>query len=263
VNKNTIEEIRAREVLDSRGMPTVQADVILDGGLLGRATAPAGASRGKREALELRDGDDKRYFGIGVLSAVRNIRGEIARALVGEDPTRQEEIDKLLIELDGSGNKGRLGANAIDIPYRAPDSSRPLQQTHRPYWVTHNWDTLISPFPKGWIDNFLPADMRRRRIGNKLREDIETLVVHNVENIRWATLRNLDDAFRFFSAELDERLKQTVETTRGGIDAAHKRRKRQEETVQPELQRLKRSEAKLAPVSEALAEFTLPAETNG
>jgi enolase len=113
VNKNTIKEIRAREVLDSRGTPTVQADVILDNGLVGRATAPAGASRGKREALELRDGDAKRYFGSGVLSAVRNVRDEIARALAGKDPTRQEEIDKLLIELDGTGNKGGLGANAI------------------------------------------------------------------------------------------------------------------------------------------------------
>jgi len=113
VNKNTIKEIRAREVLDSRGTPTVQADVILDNGLVGRAMAPAGASRGKREALELRDGDAKRYFGSGVLSAVRNVRDEIARALAGKDPTRQEEIDKLLIQLDGTGNKGRLGANAI------------------------------------------------------------------------------------------------------------------------------------------------------
>lgn len=113
MNKNTIKEIRAREVLDSRGTPTVQADVILDNGLVGRAMAPAGASRGKREALELRDGDAKRYFGSGVLSAVRNVRDEIARALAGKDPTRQEEIDKLLIQLDGTGNKGRLGANAI------------------------------------------------------------------------------------------------------------------------------------------------------
>jgi enolase len=113
VNKNTIKEIRAREVLDSRGTPTVQADVILDNGLVGRAMAPAGASRGKREALELRDGDAGRYFGLGVLGAVRNIRDEIAPELLGKEPGRQEEIDKRLIELDGTGNKGRLGANAI------------------------------------------------------------------------------------------------------------------------------------------------------
>ena len=108
-----IKKLAAREVLDSRGLPTVQADVILDNKLVGRATAPAGASRGKREASELRDDDDKRYFGKGVLEAVRNVRDEIAKALIGKDPTKQTEIDKCLIELDGTGNKGRLGANAI------------------------------------------------------------------------------------------------------------------------------------------------------
>ncbi len=108
-----IERILAREVLDSRGLPTVQADVILANGLVGRAMAPAGASTGKREASELRDGDPKRYFGKGVLGAVHNVRGEIARALVGQDPTQQKEIDRTLIELDDTANKGRLGANAI------------------------------------------------------------------------------------------------------------------------------------------------------
>jgi enolase len=100
-----IKKILGREVLDSRGMRTVQADVILDNGLMGRATAPAGASTGKREAAELRDGDAKRYFGKGVLGAVRNVRSEIARALAGKDPTEQKGIDGTLIELDGTANK--------------------------------------------------------------------------------------------------------------------------------------------------------------
>jgi enolase len=108
-----IEKLAAREVLDSRGFPTVQADIILDNGLVGRATAPAGASTGKREAAELRDGDVKRYLGKGVLRAVRGIHDEIASALVGQDPTQQAKIDQILIDLDGTGNKGRLGANAI------------------------------------------------------------------------------------------------------------------------------------------------------
>jgi enolase 1/2/3 len=108
-----IKNIIAREVLDSRGFPTVQADVVLDNGMVGRATAPAGASTGKREASELRDGDLKRYSGRGVLAAVHNVRTEIARALIGQDPTQQEAIDRNLIDLDGTGNKGRLGANAI------------------------------------------------------------------------------------------------------------------------------------------------------
>ncbi|MBI4528771.1 MAG: phosphopyruvate hydratase [Deltaproteobacteria bacterium] len=107
-----IQKVTAREVLDSRGMPTVQVDVVLDVGLVGRATAPAGASTGKWEALELRDGDAKRYLGKGVLQAVHNIRNEIAVELVGRDPTQQKKIDQALLNLDGTGNKGRLGANA-------------------------------------------------------------------------------------------------------------------------------------------------------
>jgi enolase len=108
-----IKMVLAREVLDSRGFPTVQADVILDNGLVGRATAPAGASTGKREASELRDGDSKRYSGKGVLAAVHNVQTEIARELIRQDPTQQKQLDLRLIELDGTANKGRLGANAI------------------------------------------------------------------------------------------------------------------------------------------------------
>ena len=108
-----IKKLLAREVLDSRGFPTVQADVILDNGLVGRSMAPAGASTGKREAAELRDGDAKRYLGKGVLRAIRGIHDEIAPRLAGYDPTQQAKIDQILIDLDGTGNKGRLGANAI------------------------------------------------------------------------------------------------------------------------------------------------------
>ncbi|MEO0140271.1 MAG: phosphopyruvate hydratase [candidate division WOR-3 bacterium] len=108
-----IERIRAREVLDSRGNPTVQVDVILEDGSLGRATVPSGASTGKREALELRDGDAARFRGKGVLKAVHHVNGDIARALVGKNALAQHEIDKLLIDLDGTENKSNLGANAI------------------------------------------------------------------------------------------------------------------------------------------------------
>ncbi|MBI4283383.1 MAG: phosphopyruvate hydratase [Chloroflexi bacterium] len=109
----TIHKICAREVLDSRGLPTIQVDVILKNGLVGRATAPAGASTGKREAVERRDGDAKRYLGRGVLQAVRSVDDEIGPELIGKDPTQQGKIDELLINLDGTANKGRLGANAI------------------------------------------------------------------------------------------------------------------------------------------------------
>lgn len=108
-----IQSIRGREVLDSRGNPTVEADVILEDGAMGRATIPSGASTGAHEAHELRDGDKARYGGKGVLKAVANINGEIARAFVGKDASEQREIDSQLIALDGTKNKKRLGANAI------------------------------------------------------------------------------------------------------------------------------------------------------
>ncbi len=110
---STIIDIHAREILDSRGNPTVEVDVILEDGTMGRAAVPSGASTGAHEAVEKRDGDKKRYMGKGVLEAVAAVNGEIAEALVGEDATEQVAIDRLMIELDGTPNKGRLGANAI------------------------------------------------------------------------------------------------------------------------------------------------------
>jgi len=107
-----IESIRAREILDSRGNPTVEVDVTLDGGVMGRAAVPSGASTGVREALELRDGDKQRYGGKGVKKAVANVNGEIAAALKGR-PADQRAIDTQMIALDGTPNKGRLGANAL------------------------------------------------------------------------------------------------------------------------------------------------------
>ncbi len=109
----SIEAIYAREILDSRGNPTVEVEALLSGGATGRAAVPSGASTGQREALELRDGDKKRYGGKGVLKAVRHVNGEIAEALAGADARDQALIDRILCDLDGTANKGRLGANAI------------------------------------------------------------------------------------------------------------------------------------------------------
>src|SRR5881392_3998425 len=108
-----IGDIHAREVLDSRGNPTVEAEVQLSNGAVGRAIVPSGASTGEHEAVELRDGDDERYFGKGVLKAVENVNGEIANALANMDASQQRVIDQKLIELDGTENKAPLGANAI------------------------------------------------------------------------------------------------------------------------------------------------------
>jgi enolase len=108
-----IVDVHGREVLDSRGNPTVEVEVLLESGAEGRAIVPSGASTGTREAVELRDGDPKRFMGKGVTKAVRNVNRVIAPKLVGYDATEQVLVDRMLIDLDGTGNKGRLGANAI------------------------------------------------------------------------------------------------------------------------------------------------------
>ena len=110
---SSIVDVIAREILDSRGLPTVEADVLLESGILGRAAVPSGASTGTREAIELRDGDDKRYGGKGVQRAVENVNTEICEAIIGLDATEQRFIDKTMIDLDATESKSRLGANAI------------------------------------------------------------------------------------------------------------------------------------------------------
>src|SRR5437588_4319066 len=109
---SSIVDVVAREILDSRGNPTIEADVLLESGVMGRAAVPSGASTGSREAVELRDGDRQRYGGQGVLKAVENVNTEISEAIVGLDASEQAFIDKTLVDLDGTENKSRLGANA-------------------------------------------------------------------------------------------------------------------------------------------------------
>ncbi|MCH1449117.1 MAG: phosphopyruvate hydratase, partial [Litoricolaceae bacterium] len=106
-----IVKVIGREVMDSRGNPTVEADVVLESGVIGRACAPSGASTGSREALELRDHDGSRYLGKGVLNAVANVNSAIAERVVGMDAADQREIDDAMIALDGTDNKAKLGAN--------------------------------------------------------------------------------------------------------------------------------------------------------
>ncbi|HOY09482.1 MAG TPA: phosphopyruvate hydratase [Candidatus Omnitrophota bacterium] len=108
-----IKKIQGREILDSRGNPTIEVDILLDSGIQGRAAVPSGASTGTREAVELRDNDKKRYLGKGVLKAVQNVNQIIATKMIGKDPEKQKEIDELMIDLDGTENKAKLGANAI------------------------------------------------------------------------------------------------------------------------------------------------------
>lgn len=149
----------------------------------------------------------------------------------------------------------RTAAELFEIPYVATDSARAIERTHKPYWVTQNWSTSIGSLPERLVDHLLPFALRQRGLRKRLTEDIDTLVVRNVENIRWATLRNLDDAFRHFSSALDERLKETAEATRGAMRAAHLRRAHDEATVQPELRRLEASAAELMSIESALNRF--------
>ena len=111
--KRKIKEIRAMEILDSRGNPTVKATITLENGITASASCPSGASTGEYEAVELRDGDKKRYGGKGTLKAVANVNKKIAPALIGMDPICQAQIDKIMIDLDGTPTKAKLGANAI------------------------------------------------------------------------------------------------------------------------------------------------------
>ena len=111
---STIIDIVGREILDSRGNPTVEADILLDSGAFGRAAVPSGASTGSHEALELRDGDE-RYMGKGVLKAVENVNNQIADELIGHSPFNQAVVDAIMKEIDGTDNYGNLGANSVQI----------------------------------------------------------------------------------------------------------------------------------------------------
>ncbi|MDH5778500.1 MAG: phosphopyruvate hydratase, partial [Gammaproteobacteria bacterium] len=134
MSSSTIKKIIAREIIDSRGNPTVEADVILESGVMGRAAVPSGASTGAREAIELRDGDKSRFGGKGVTKAVGHVNNEIAKALTGMDASDQQAIDDAMIKLDGTHNKSKLGANALlavsmaNAKAAAADAGKPLYE---------------------------------------------------------------------------------------------------------------------------------------
>jgi enolase len=148
-----ITDVAGREILDSRGNPTVEAEVTLASGAVGRAAVPSGASTGTREAVELRDGDRKRYGGKGVLKAVDHVNGEIRTALLGKDAADQAGIDQLLIELDGTENKGRLGANAILAASLATAQAMARKQSIGLYQLLGGNGPLQMPVPQMNIIN--------------------------------------------------------------------------------------------------------------
>ncbi|MCF9045840.1 phosphopyruvate hydratase [Acinetobacter nectaris] len=145
-----IVDIRAREILDSRGNPTIEADVILESGIVGRSCAPSGASTGSREALELRDGDKSRYLGKGVRQAVENVNTEIKKALVGHDVFDQKGLDDVMIALDGTENKAKLGANAtLAVSLAAARAAAEEQKTPLFQYIANlrGQKTLSMPVP--------------------------------------------------------------------------------------------------------------------
>ena len=142
-----IKSIHAREVINSRGNPTVETDVMIESGVFGRATVPSGTSTGTLEAVELRDGDAKRYLGRGVRLAVNNVNTEIQSALVGMDCFAQEAIDTRMIELDGTKNKGRLGANALLSVSLAVAKAAAAEKQTPLYRYLHSGDTFMLPVP--------------------------------------------------------------------------------------------------------------------
>jgi len=142
-----IKSIHAREILDSRGNPTVEADVVLETGILGRAAVPSGASTGEREAVELRDGDKTRYLGKGVCNAVNNVNTEIQGALVGLTASDQEKIDQIMIDLDGTETKKRLGANAILAVSLATAKAAALDKKKSLYEYLGNEKDFLMPVP--------------------------------------------------------------------------------------------------------------------
>jgi small GTP-binding protein len=167
----------------------------------------------------------------------------------------QEALLPYQRRLDGLISALRFtAAELFDISYRATASDGRLEELHRPYWVTQKWSTSVSPVPEGFLDRFLPSELRKHRLQKRLDEEVETLITHNVENLRWATLRNLDEAFRRFSSTLDERLKATAETTRWAMRAARQRRTENETMMQPELERLEQK-AELAGLQASFAQF--------
>lgn len=137
------------------------------------------------------------------------------------------------------GEVRRHAAELFDVPYRPPESESAYLAMREPYWVTHRWGSSLSPLPEGWFDRFLPGGWRRRRIQRRLEARIEELVVSNVENLRWSTLQNLDTSFRRFASDLDERLRLTVEATRGAIRAALRKRQSHAAAIAGEVQRLR------------------------
>jgi len=159
----------------------------------------------------------------------------------------------------------KTAAQLFDIPYRAPESTGAYQSTRQPYWVTNKWSATMSPLPETFIDRLLSTRSRLKRIRKRLSSEAEKLVIHNVENLRWATLQNVDQTFRRFTSSLDERLAETTQATHGAIQAAFTRRREQAEQIEDEVKRLQHAARELDEIRTELAKTSndTPANQHG
>ncbi|MCL4516846.1 MAG: dynamin family protein [Firmicutes bacterium] len=146
----------------------------------------------------------------------------------------------------------KTAAELFKVPYHALESSGAFQMNRQPYWVTHPWNSTLNPLPVGWAARLLPAGLRRARLEKRLMKQVEELVLFNVENLRWATLQNLDQAFRSFGSTLDEHLQAAIAATHGAIQAAQAKRRDQTPTIAPEIARLQSAIVELENIQAAL-----------
>ena len=147
----------------------------------------------------------------------------------------------------------QTAANLLEIPFHAPESSEAFEAKREPFWVTAARTAELNPIPPGAFDPFLPAPMRRRRMRKRLLEEVDAVVVRNVENLRWATRQNLEDTFRRFGAELDERLAMSLAATRGAMQKALEQRKQHAGQVDSEIKAKQTALSRLAEIAETLA----------
>ncbi|HXG52683.1 MAG TPA: dynamin family protein [candidate division Zixibacteria bacterium] len=180
-------------------------------------------------------------------TSLRWFSDQMEQALRQSLSAHEERLDAL------TGSLRSAAAALFEIPYRPVRNQVALGRSHRPYWVTEKWDNTIRLLPEGFFDRLLPRSVRRRRIQKRLFDELERLVAHNVENIRWSTLRNLDDAFRRFSAALEDEIKVTAAATREAMRAADLRKTQEEKTARPDIERLERKAGELADIQDAFA----------
>lgn len=161
----------------------------------------------------------------------------------------QQRVDELIEAVR------KTAAELFDVPYHAPSSSGAFEMKRQPYWVTHKWDSSFNLLPEGIFTRLLPAGIRRAKMTKQLRQQIEALVLNNVENLRWATLQNLDQAFRRFGASLDERLQATILATRGAIQAARSKRLEHSQSVVQDISRLQSITTKFKDIQASFEAF--------